>query len=120
MSIQQYGDGDKLIIKLRALLSILNISIARIEAQLEFGRLSFSEEGKLLRIKSNLENTRSVCCKALENLQGQTQRRRLTPREYQELGTIEEVRKFKYLPPITRSEIQMTNLNELFDQLGDL
>ena len=118
---------SKLLTKLNCLIAVLEVALARV------GR-SLDEPGangeRLGRIRSNLENTLQICHRARRTLQramdGRTQasgepslRRRMSYRDYVELSSIDEYRKFKALPPITRSELSDVNFDDLLRRLSD-
>ena len=93
-----------------------------------------ANEERLLKIRSNLENTLSICSRAKNTLEtgatgnelpvparrGKRQGRdNMSYRDYVELSSIDEYQKFKSLPPIKSDEIQGTDIDHLIDQLFD-
>ncbi|MFO1054116.1 MAG: hypothetical protein U1F36_18010 [Planctomycetota bacterium] len=116
----------KLLTKLNCLIAVLEVAVAKVGRSLE-------EPGangeRLNRIRTNLENTLAICHRARRTLQramdGRSEstetahRRRMSYRDYVELSSIEEYRKFKSLPPITSKEISQTDIDALLRQLTD-
>src|SRR5690606_34054868 len=118
---------QKLLTKLNCLIAVLEVAIAKIQRSMD---LPGANEELLGKIRANLENTLAICTRAKHTLEkalaaadGNAQsaklpdvdsgRRRMTYRDYVELSSISEYRKFKAMAPITRSEIQATDIDEL-------
>lgn len=115
----------KLLTKLNCLIAVLDVALAKV------GR-SMEEPGanseRLTRIRTNLENTLAICHRARRTLQRameggtvestETGRRRMSYRDYVELTSIEEYRKFKALPPISSDDLSTTDLDDLLRRLS--
>ncbi|MGE0142536.1 MAG: hypothetical protein AB7I19_04675 [Planctomycetota bacterium] len=116
----------KLLTKLNCLIAVLDVALAKV------GR-SMEEPGanseRLTRIRTNLENTLAICHRARRTLQrameggavensAEAARRRMSYRDYVELTSIEEYRKFKTLPPISAEELTTTDLDDLLRRLS--
>ncbi len=123
----------KLLTKLNCLVAVLQVAIAKISNGLE---LPGANEERLLKVRANLENTLSICKRAkgtLEKGMGMAPRKRLDAanthddpgkmsyRDYVELSSIDEYKKFKTLPPIDGGDLALVDLDELIQKLsGDL
>lgn len=120
----------RLLTKLNCLIAVLEVAISKISRSMD---LPGANEERLLKIRSNLENTLSICNRAKHTLEtGATNselpaparverqgRDNMTYRDYVELSSIDEYQKFKSLPPIKADEIQGTDIDHLIDQLFD-
>jgi hypothetical protein len=134
----------RLLSKLNCLIAVLEAAIGKLAKSIESDHGS---RDRLERIRTNLENTLSICRRAKETLEarllasatdeadgnGQNAGKVLpTPhsnrptkkeqafRCYVELTSIEEFRKFKELPAITPKDILSTDLDALMNELlGD-
>lgn len=117
----------KLLTKLNCLIAVLEVAIAKIARSME---LPGAKSQRLLKIRSNLENTLSICNRAKATLEktelaGQRTRRvrsadnKMSYRDYVELSSIEEYQKFKSLPPIKPDEISSANVDALIERLMD-
>ena len=86
-----------------------------------------------MKVRANLENTLSICKRAkgtLEKGMGVAPRKRLDTakdpdrrdkmsyRDYVELSSIDEYKKFKTLPPIEDRELDSVDLDELIEKLS--
>ncbi len=120
----------KLLTKLNCLVAVLQVAIAKISNGLN---LPGANEERLLKVRVNLENTLSICKRAkgtLEKGMGMTTRNRLDApknrnrpgkmsyRDYVELSSIDEYKKFKTLPPIEGGDIESVDLDELIQKLS--
>ena len=120
----------RLLAKLNCLIAVLEVAIAKISKSMD---LPGANEERLVKIRSNLENTLSICKRAKDTLERSTgshpaRRRggsarpaagRMTARDYVELLSIEEYQKFKALPPIDKKEFASIDLDSLLRQLTD-
>lgn len=123
----------KLLTKLNCLVAVLKVAIAKISRSMD---LPGANEDRLVKIRSNLENTMSICKRAKSTLEkgliestgkaSSRGRRRLAEsidkmsyRDYVELSSIDEYKKFKKLPPITSGELDSLDIDDLMRQLGD-
>lgn len=111
--------------KLRALIAVLEVAVAKIERSKD---LPGTDVERLTKISLNLENTKSICERALQTLQnGLTQKQNkevftqtepsMGYREYVELSSIDEYQKFKNLPPIKPEEVANTDIDQLIKKL---
>ena len=121
----------RLLTKLNCLIAVLEVAISKISRSMD---LPGANEERLLKIRTNLENTLSICNRAKNTLEtgasgkelpapARTERRQgranMSYRDYVELSSIDEYQKFKNLPPIKSDEIQGTDIDRLIDQLFD-
>ena len=119
----------RLLTKLNCLIAVLEVAIAKISRSMD---LPGANEERLLKIRSNLENTLSICTRAKRTLEsgltkkalpgsvateGAPRRDKMSYRDYVELSSIEEYQKFKKLPPIKSDEIDQTDMDSLINQL---
>ena len=120
----------KLLTKLNCLIAVLQVAIAKISKGLD---LPGANEERLSKVRTNLENTLSICKRAkgtLEKGMGMAPRRRLDARrtqedpakmsyrDYVELSSIDEYKKFKGLPPIEEDNLSSVDLDELIQKLS--
>ena len=123
---------SRLLTKLNCLIAVLEVAIAKIGRNLQAPE---ANADRLRRVRTNLENTLAICVRAKRTLAlgmgGDAAaaladedpldvRQRMGYRDYVELGSIEEYRKFKELPPISNDELESTNLDDLLNKLGGL
>ena len=116
----------RLTTKLNCLIAVLEVAIAKITKSME---TPGANEERLTKIRGNLENTLSICHRAKQTLDKtrsnkQTQRRDgdsklMTARDYVELTSIEEYRKFRNMKPITSDEVSEIDFDELSRRLID-
>lgn len=125
---------QKLLTKLSCLIAVLEVAIAKITRSID---LPGANEDRLVKIRVNLENTLAICNRAKQTLEKALttaptstsiaapqlpgpvdgQRRRMTYRDYVELSSINEYRKFKAMAPISASEIIAADLDDLANRL---
>jgi len=122
----------KLLTKLNCLIAVLQVAIAKISRSMD---LPGSSEERLLKIRSNLENTLSICKRAkgtLEKGVGVSAHRKspgrlgkdkvdvskMSYRDYVELSSIDEYKKFKTLPPIEVHDLNKVDLEDLIRKLS--
>jgi hypothetical protein len=122
----------KLLTKLNCLIAVLQVAIAKISRSMD---LPGANEERLMKIRSNLENTLSICKRAkgtlekgLEGAKKKASRRRgveaveadkMSYRDYVELSSIDEYRKFKSLPPIDVGDLDSVDLDGLLRKLSE-
>lgn len=120
----------KLLTKLNCLIAVLEVAIAKISRSMD---LPGANEERLIKIRSNLENTLSICKRAKstleKNLGGGAAKRskgrssaatdpeKMSYRDYVELSSIDEYQKFKSLPPIKSDDIGGIDFDQLAQQL---
>ena len=112
--------------KLNCLIAVLEVAIAKITKSMD---VPGANEARLTKVRGNLENTLSICQRARKTLDRapankQTARRDsqgklMTARDYVELTSIEEYRKFRQMTPITKNELETIDFDELSRRLGD-
>ena len=123
---------QKLLTKLRCLIAVLEVAIAKITRSMD---LPGANGDRLSKIRGNLENTLAICNRAKQTLEKalaapttvtpqlqvpvEGSRRRMTYRDYIELSSINEYRKFKAMAPISSDEILTTDLDDLVNRLLD-
>ena len=116
----------RLTTKLNCLIAVLEVAIAKITKSMD---APGANEDRLTKIRGNLENTLSICHRAKQTLDKtqqnkQTMRRDragqvMTARDYVELTSIEEYRKFRNMKPITQAEVEEIDFDELSRRLID-
>lgn len=114
--------------KLNCLIAVLEVAIAKISKSMD---LPGANEERLLKIRSNLENTLSICHRARQTLERTAnsgkaiaarseERTNMTARDYVELSSIDEYRKFRNMEPIARDELQKVDFDDLARRLSEL
>lgn len=117
----------RLTTKLNCLIAVLEVAIAKIAKSMD---LPGANEDRLLKIRSNLENTLSICHRAKQTLDrtvssqksiaaGSPNRPTMSARDYVELSSIDEYRKFRKMAPIARDEIANLDFDDLARRLTD-
>jgi hypothetical protein len=118
----------RLTTKLNCLIAVLEVAISKIQKSMD---LPGANEERLLKIRSNLENTLSICHRAKHTLErtvtgqrtapvrGSGEGGKMTARDYVELSSIDEYRKFKKLPPIAKNDVDSIDFDELTRRLSD-
>jgi len=114
----------RLMTKLNCLIAVLEVAIAKISKSMD---LPGANEERLLKIRSNLENTLAICHRAKQTLEKSgpdkdaavrdLDRAKMTARDYVELCSIDEYRKFKRMEPIRRDELAAIDFDELVRKL---
>lgn len=116
----------RLMTKLNCLIAVLEVAIAKISKSMG---LPGANEERLLKIRSNLENTLAICHRAKQTLEktGATKAAvparesdpgKMTARDYVELSSIDEYRKFKRMAPIQRTDLDVVDFEELTRRLA--
>lgn len=105
--------------KLTTLIAVLNVAITKLEAAKASPDADIDRLDKLM---GSLENTLNICRRALTTLQNVSSKRVFKPspsgaREYAEMSSVDEYRKFKQLPPISVEEVANTNIDALLKEL---
>ncbi|MFK7739402.1 MAG: hypothetical protein AB8H80_03690 [Planctomycetota bacterium] len=114
----------RLATKLNCLIAVLEVAIAKINKSMD---APGADGERLHKIRGNLENTLSICHRARKTLDktssGKTAPRKslhgMTARDYVELTSIEEYRKFRKMAPITKTEVETIDFDELSRRLAD-
>ena len=118
----------RLTTKLNCLIAVLEVAIGKISKSMD---VPGANEERLQKIRSNLENTLAICNRAKETLEraasGKTASRKpdrasrneMTARDYVELSSIEEYRKFRGMSPIAKDDITSIDFDELARRLTD-
>lgn len=115
----------RLTTKLNCLIAVLEVAIAKITKSMD---VPGANEERLLKIKGNLENTLSICHRAKQTLDRTSPRaaaieRRetssMSARDYVELTSIEEYRKFRKMTPITKDELATIDFDALAKRLSE-
>jgi hypothetical protein len=114
----------RLTTKLNCLIAVLEVAINKITKSME---TPGANEERLLKIRGNLENTLSICHRAKQTLDRagtsrpaatKTEERRLmTARDYVELTSIDEYRKFRQMDPISKDDLAAIDFDELARRL---
>ncbi|PIE22385.1 MAG: hypothetical protein CSA62_12825 [Planctomycetota bacterium] len=133
----------RLLNKLNCLIAVLEVAIGKIAQNADSDS---SKAERLGKIRNNLENTLGICRRAKRTLENKIQsgssnpnnipaaptaeitetpeskpaKRPLSFRNYVELSSIDEFRKFKKLEPISEAEVSETDLDELARKLSEL
>ena len=116
----------RLTTKLNCLIAVLEVAIAKITKSMD---APGANEDRLTKIRRNLENTLSICHRAKQTLdrtsakkqvqRSDAQGKLMTARDYVELTSIEEYRKFRTMAPITKDELDAIDFDELSRRLTD-
>jgi hypothetical protein len=114
----------RLTTKLNCLIAVLEVAIGKITKSMD---VPGANEERLLKIRGNLENTLSICHRAKQTLDRTSSskaaatrtddKRAMTARDYVELTSIDEYRKFRTMEPITRDELAAIDFDELARRL---
>lgn len=114
----------RLTTKLNCLIAVLEVAIGKIAKSMD---VPGANEERLTKIRANLENTLAICNRAkatLEKTGGVQKTARQTTgatnmsaRDYVELSSIEEYRKFRSMAPIAKNEIHQIDFDELTRRL---
>ena len=115
----------RLMTKLNCLIAVLEVAIAKISKSMG---LPGANEERLLKIRSNLENTLAICHRAKQTLEKtgssrsvvrEGDRAKMSARDYVELSSIDEYRKFKRMTPIQKDELGTVDFDDLARRLAD-
>lgn len=115
----------RLTTKLNCLIAVLEVAIGKITKSMD---VPGANEERLTKIRSNLENTLSICHRAKQTLDRtskpavalrQEEQRPMTARDYVELTSIDEYRKFRKMEPIARDELGAIDFDELARRLTE-
>jgi len=118
----------RLLTKLNCLVAVLEVAIGKIAKSMD---IPGANEERLLKIRTNLENTLAICNRAKDTLQrtasasGAAQIKKsapksgMTARDYVELSSIEEYLKFRKMAPIAQDDIESIDFDELTRQLTE-
>jgi len=115
----------RLTTKLNCLIAVLEVAIAKIQKSMD---LPGANEERLQKIRSNLENTLSICHRAKQTLERTvsgaktvaargTEKPQMTARDYVELSSIDEYRKFRKMAPISKDDLSIIDFDELARRL---
>ncbi len=117
---------NRLNTKLNCLIAVLEVAITKITKSMD---TPGANEDRLTKIRGNLENTLSICHRAKQTLDRTKSKRPMprlddegklmTARDYVELTSIEEYRKFRNMTPITKNELETIDFDELSRRLGE-
>lgn len=110
----------RLTTKLNCLIAVLEVAIGKIQKSMD---LPGANEERLLKIRSNLENTLSICHRAKQTLDrtapasktavARSDKAQMSARDYVELSSIDEYRKFRKMPPLTKEELGSIDFDDL-------
>ena len=113
----------RLATKLNCLIAVLEVAIAKITKSMD---VPGANEERLLKIRGNLENTLSICHRAKQTLDRSAapkvaakadDARSMTARDYVELTSIDEYRKFRTMDPISKEDLAAIDFEELARRL---
>jgi len=115
----------RLTTKLNCLIAVLEVAIAKIQKSMD---LPGANEERLQKIRSNLENTLSICHRAKQTLERTVsgaktvaarglEKPQMTARDYVELSSIDEYRKFRKMSPISKDDLSTIDFDELARRL---
>lgn len=116
----------RLMTKLNCLIAVLEVAIGKISKSMG---LPGANEERLLKIRSNLENTLAICHRAKHTLEKtglprthgrHGDRGKMSARDYVELSSIDEYRKFKRMAPIQKADLDEVDFDQLTRDLGEL
>ncbi|MEO0480029.1 MAG: hypothetical protein AAF196_11145 [Planctomycetota bacterium] len=120
---------SRLLTKINALIGVLEVAISKVDRSRHDPN---ADDARLERIRTNLENTLAICNRArrslLQVVNGEEKERsnadadqaRMSYRDYVELASIDEYRRFKELPPIASDDLQSADIDELAKKLSEL
>lgn len=116
----------RLATKLNCLIAVLEVAISKINKSMD---VPGANEERLLKIRSNLENTLAICHRAKQTLDRTSpgklamlrddDKRSMTARDYVELTSIDEYRKFRGMEPIRSDELAAIDFDELARRLAE-
>jgi hypothetical protein len=117
----------RLTTKLNCLIAVLEVAIAKISKSMD---LPGANEERLQKIRGNLQNTLAICHRAKQTLDRTAnaartigapndERSHMTARDYVELSSIDEYRKFRNMEPIAQKDIQKVDFDELARRLTE-
>lgn len=110
----------RLLHKLRALRAVLQVAIGKIESAKDNPN---ADAERLDKIAANLNGTLEIVNRAIKTLQdlprtlGRAHTSPSGAREYTEMETVDEYRKFQNMPPISLDEVADTNIDDLISKL---
>jgi hypothetical protein len=114
----------RLTTKLNCLIAVLEVAITKITKSMD---VPGANEERLQKIRSNLENTLSICHRAKQTLDRTAsnkpamdrapERGSMNARDYVELTSIDEYRKFRKMEPITKEDLLAIDFDELARRL---
>ena len=117
---------SRLTTKLNCLIAVLEVAIGKIQKSMD---LPGANEERLLKIRSNLENTLSICHRAKHTLDrtsagtksiaARADKAQMSARDYVELSSIDEYRKFRKMTPITKEDLSSIDFDDLARRLTD-
>lgn len=117
----------RLFTKLNCLVAVLEVAIGKIAKSMD---IPGANEERLLKIRTNLENTLAICNRAKDTLERagagsdkpkaiEARKSGMTARDYVELSSIEEYRKFRGMTPIAKDDIESIDFDDLARRLTD-
>lgn len=116
----------RLTTKLNCLIAVLEVAIGKIQKSMD---LPGANEERLQKIRGNLENTLSICHRAKQTLDrtagtpktaaARTDKAQMSARDYVELSSIDEYRKFRKMPPLTKDELGSIDFDDLARRLAE-
>jgi len=116
----------RLTTKLNCLIAVLEVAIGKITKSMD---VPGANEERLSKIRSNLENTLSICHRAKQTLDRTStskvaaakgdDKRSMTARDYVELTSIDEYRKFRRMDPIAKDDLATVDFEELARRLTE-
>lgn len=117
----------RLMTKLNCLIAVLEVAIAKISKSMD---LPGANEERLLKVRSNLENTLAICHRARQTLEKTAstgrelvardgEHAKMSARDYVELCSIDEYRKFKRMQPIQKEDLNGVDFEELVRRLTE-
>ena len=116
----------RLTTKPTGLLAVLEVAIGKITQSMD---VPGANEDRLSKIRSNLENTLSICHRAKQTLDRTSankltaaradEKRSMTARDYVELTSIDEYRKFRRMDPIAKDDLGAVDFEELARRLTE-
>ncbi|MFN6145807.1 MAG: hypothetical protein ACK5AL_05575 [Planctomycetota bacterium] len=115
---------SRLATKLNCLIAVLEVAIGKIAKSVD---VPGANRDRLLKIRANLENTLSICSRAKLTLDKTVEpqaratkaaaKPSMSARDYVELTSIDEYRKFRTMEPITRDQVLGVDFEELARKL---
>ena len=109
----------KLAAKLTALIVVLDVGIKKIELSMTKPDVDAERLGLIC---ANLKNTRAMCIRAKLTLEGYSavvDNNLSGAREYTEMSSLDEYKKFQDLPPIDAKDLADVDLRDLCNKLQE-
>jgi hypothetical protein len=111
----------QLLTKLTVLIGTLKVAVVKIEAGMQ---APGADVERMTKVRDNLINTLAICERAHKTLMNKASREQPIAkevpsgvREYTEMTSLDEYRKFQMLPPITSDDVMDVDWQDLLGKL---